>query len=148
MRKLKKGRKSLKFSWEKAQDIKVRTQILVEKLGIDHVNPKRVFFFRSTGSKTRAYARTWGLPAIWQSALNIEPAYIIEVLSKYFDNLPTIEQDKVILHELSHIPKTFSGALTPHTKHKKGSFHDKLESLHGRLKELYENNYSSRRKHK
>jgi len=129
MRRSKKEPKSLKFSYKKADDIKVRTQILIEKLGIDHVNPRRVFFFRSVGSKTRAYARTWGLPAIWQKALGIEPAYIIEVLSKYFDNLPTKDQDKVILHEISHIPRTFSGALTPHTRHKKGSFHDKLERL-------------------
>lgn len=121
--------KSEKFAYKKADDIKVRTQILVEKLGIDHINTRRVFFFRSTGSKTRAYARTWGLPAIWQKALGIEPAYIIEVLAKYFDNLSVKDQDKVILHEISHIPRTFSGALTPHTRHAKGSFHEKLERL-------------------
>lgn len=137
MRKLGKARKYLKFSWKKAPDIQIRAEILIEKLSLNYINAKRIFFYRSDGSKARAYARTWGLPALWQNALKVEPGYIIEVISKHFDNLPTSEQDKVLLHEISHIPKTFSGALTPHTRHSKGSFYDKL-------KRLYENYSASR----
>lgn len=137
MRKLGKARKSLKFSWKKAPDIQIRAEILIEKLSLNYINAKRIFFYRSDGSKARAYARTWGLPALWQNALKVEPGYIIEVISKHFDNLSTSEQDKVLLHEISHIPKTFSGALTPHTRHSKGSFYDKL-------KRLYENYSASR----
>ena len=85
--------------------------------------------FRSVGSKSRAYARTWGLPKIWQSALKVEPGYIIEVISHYFDKLSAKDQDKVLLHEIGHIPKNFSGALLPHTRHGKGSFHGKLNDL-------------------
>ena len=61
--------------------------------------------------------------------MEIEPAYVIEVISGYFDKLSVQEQDKVILHELMHIPKNFSGALVPHTHRRKGSFKDKLEIL-------------------
>ncbi len=132
MRRLKKGRKSTKrtkFEWEAAPDIRKRTLELVTVLKMDTVLFERVFFFRSFGSKSRAYARTWGLPKLWQHALDVEPAYIIEVLSHYFDKLSVREQDKVILHELSHIPKNFSGALVPHTHRRKGSFHDKLDTL-------------------
>lgn len=124
-----KGKKRQKFEWEPADDIKERVLKLVTVLEMDTVIFERIFFFRSQGSKARAYARTWGLPKIWQSALGVEPAYIIEVVSKYFDKLSVRDQDKVLLHELTHIPKNFSGALIPHTRHKKGSFHNKLEEL-------------------
>ncbi len=118
-----------KFDWKEAPDIKARVLELITFLEMNSILFERVFFYRSEGSKSRAYARTWGLPAIWQSALEVEPAYIIEVISQYFDKLSPRDQDKVLLHELSHIPKNFSGALIPHTRHKKGSFHHKLEEL-------------------
>lgn len=123
------NRKGKDFQWEEAPDIKARTLKLITALEMDTVLFERVFFFRSHGSKSRAYARTWGLPALWQHALDVEPAYIIEVLSHYFDKLSPRDQDKVLLHELSHIPKNFSGALLPHTRRTKGSFHNKLEEL-------------------
>lgn len=135
MKRSKRARKSLKFDWERAPDIKLRVHKLVKLLKIESVNLERVFFFRSVGSKSRAYARTWGLPRIWQNALDEKPGYIIEVISHYFDNLNEKDQDKVLLHELSHIPKNFSGALVPHTKRRKGSFHDKLEKIY----EVYRN---------
>lgn len=138
MKKLRKGSRSTraKFSWEKAPDIRDRALKLITDLEMDTVLFERLFFYRSAGSKARAYARTWGLPALWQHALEVEPAYIIEVISGYFDKLPTREQDKVILHELTHIPKNFSGALVPHTHRKKGSFHHKLEDL---IEKYFEN---------
>lgn len=130
MRKLKKGSKHSKsVDWVEAPDIAKRTLKLITDLDMDHILYERLFFYRSNFSKARAYARTWGLPALWQRSLGVEPGYIIEVLSEHFDKLDLKSQDKVILHELTHIPKNFSGALVPHTRHKKGSFHDKLEDL-------------------
>lgn len=138
MRWLRKGRKSLKpIDWEDAPDIADRAEKLITQLEMDWILFERIFFFRSNNSKARAYARTWGLPKLWQRSLSVEPAYIIEVLSEHFDKLDVYNQDKVILHELTHIPKNFSGALVPHTRHKKGSFHDKL-------RKLYEDYHSSR----
>jgi predicted metallopeptidase len=107
----------------------------MEDLQLDYLLGERLFFYRSQGSKARAYARTWGLPKLWQNALKVEPAYIIEVISKYFDKLPQREQDKVLLHEISHIPKNFSGALVAHTHRRKGSFKDKLDDLVARYLE-------------
>lgn len=122
-------RKREKFDWEKAPDIQARALKLIDVLKLDSILFERLFFYRSTGSKSRAYARTWGLPKLWQNALGVEPAYIIEVISRYFDKLSARDQDRVILHELTHIPKNFSGALLPHTRRRKGSFHNKLEEL-------------------
>lgn len=130
MRWLKKARKSSKrVEWLDAPDISSRALKLITDLKMDWILFDRLFFYRSTDSKARAYARTWGLPALWQRALEIEPGYIVEVLSEHFDKLDKKNQDKVILHELTHIPHNFSGALVPHTRHKKGSFHDKLDEL-------------------
>ena len=129
MKKHKKKTKYSKFEWEKAPDIKVRIIKLVKDLEIDYIKPHSIYAYRSAGSKTRAYARIWGLSKLWQEVLAVRPTYIIEVLSQHFDNLSDKEKDKVILHELTHIPKNFSGALVAHTHRKKGSFHDKLDTL-------------------
>lgn len=138
MRRSKKGSKFSKFNWQEAPDIKTRVLTLMEGLQLDYLLGERLFFYRSQGSKARAYARTWGLPKIWQHALGTEPAYIIEVISGYFDKLSPKEQDKVLLHEISHIPKNFSGALVPHTRHGKGSFKGKLEILIDKYFESYD----------
>lgn len=130
MRKSKRGPKySKSVDWEEAPDIAKRTLKLITELQMDHILFERLFFYRSNYSKARAYARTWGLPALWQRSLGVEPGYIIEVLSEHFDKLDKKNQDKVILHELTHIPKNFSGALVPHTHRRKGNFHEKLDDL-------------------
>jgi len=54
------------------------------------------------------------MPKIFQRALDIKPAYVIEVLSKYYDKLDDDSKKKVLIHELLHIPRNFSGALLPH----------------------------------
>lgn len=129
MRKLKKGLKCSKFSWQSAPDVRRRIGSLLGTLKISWVTPDRIFCYRSNGSKSRAYARTWGLARIWQDALGVKPAYIIEVISKYFDRLPQNEQDKILLHEISHIPKNFSGALVPHIRRGKRNFGRKVDEL-------------------
>lgn len=94
------------------------------------VKASRIFTYRSVNAKTRAYARIWGLSRIWQKALKVEPAYILEVISEKYDKLSDHEKSKILLHEIAHIPKNFSGALVPHTKRRKGSFRDKLRKLY------------------
>lgn len=123
----KKASKSVE--WMLAPDIAERSLKLITDLKMDWILYDRLFFYRSTDSKARAYARTWGLPSLWQRALGVEPGYIVEVLAEHFDKLDRRNQDKVILHELTHIPHNFSGALVPHTHKKKGSFHKKLDEL-------------------
>ena len=47
----------------------------------------KLLAIRSYGSKSRAIARIWAFPTIWQEALGIKPHYVIEVLSEKFDKL-------------------------------------------------------------
>ena len=103
------------MDWEQAVDVKNDLMKISQTLDLRHINLDRIFCYRSHGSKARAYARTWGFPKIFQDALQVKPAYVIEVLAKYYDRLDTDEQKKVLIHELLHIPKNFSGALLPHT---------------------------------
>jgi predicted metallopeptidase len=126
-----KRKTSYKVDWQEAKDIKKKIVHLVKVLDLDWVETKRIFCYRSQYSQARAYARIWSLSRIWQLALETKPAYVIEVLSERFDKLPEKEKDKVLLHELTHIPKNFSGSLLPHTRRRRGrkSFHDKVEIL-------------------
>ena len=106
--------KKSKLEWEDAKDVKREITKIVRTLQFDHIKTSRVFCYRTEGSKARAYARTWMMPKIFQNALSIEPAYVIEVLSKYYDKLSEDEKSRVLIHELLHIPKNFSGALLSH----------------------------------
>lgn len=106
--------KNQKLEWEEARDVRKDALEILDVLDFPHVTPSRVFFYRSTGSKSRSYARIWTFPKIFQSVLNIKPAYIIEVLAKHYDGLDEDNKKKVLIHELLHIPKNFSGALIPH----------------------------------
>jgi len=99
---------------ELASDIQERVNKIIQTLNLDYINSLRIICMRSKKSTANAYARIWNLPQIWQKALDIRTYYIIEVLSENFDNLPEEEKTKVLIHELIHIPKTFSGALRPH----------------------------------
>lgn len=121
--------KSKRVEWISAPDIKKRISRLVVGLNIDWIRTSRVYCFRSTGSKTRARARIWGLSRIWQMALATKPAYIIEVISEKFDYLSRKEQDQILLHEFAHIPKNFSGSLLPHIRHGKRNFRWKVDEL-------------------
>lgn len=118
-----------KIHWKDAPDVKKRVLHLIRKLNIDWVEKNGLYCFRSVNANTHAYARIWGLSRIWQEALKIKPAYILEVISEKYDNLNQLEQDKVLLHELTHIPKNFSGSLMPHIRHGKRSFHKKVDLL-------------------
>lgn len=106
--------KSQKLEWARADDIKKEILKILEVLNLPHIDSSRIFCFRTQGSKSRSYARIWSFPKIFQTALGIKSAYVIEVLSKHFDKLGADEQKKVLIHELLHIPKNFSGALLPH----------------------------------
>ena len=108
-------KKSTKLEWLKADDMQDMMQDLVISLEMNHVRSERVFCYRTTGSKARAYARIWSFPKIFQDVLSIEPAYVLEIISERFDRLSEDEKKRVIIHELLHIPKNFSGSLLPHS---------------------------------
>ena len=120
-------KKSNKIEWSPAPDVKKRVLILLKSLSLGWSKKPRIFCFRSSNANTRAYARIWGLSRIWQQALNLPPSYINEVISEKFYGLSDLERDKVLLHEIAHIPKNFSGALVPHIRRGKRNFRDKVE---------------------
>jgi predicted metallopeptidase len=122
-------RKAARIDWQPAPDVDKRIKYLAKNLDLDWLNKDNIHSFRSKNSKTRAYARIWGLPRIWQKALQEEASYIIEVISEKYDRLSEKERDKVLLHEIVHIPKNFSGSLIPHYRKGKRNFHNKVEVL-------------------
>ncbi|HWY78943.1 MAG TPA: putative metallopeptidase [Candidatus Sulfotelmatobacter sp.] len=102
------------MEWIEATDIKNDLKDIIAHIDLLYIDLDRIYYYRTTGSKIKAYARTWAFPKIFQKALNIQPAYVIEVLAKYYDKLDEDKKKKVLIHELLHIPKNFSGALLPH----------------------------------
>ncbi len=108
--------------WHPAPDITRRIFFLTDRLHFDHVQPDSVYCFRSAGSTGRSIARIWSLPTIWQQALHVPPGYCLEVISERFDRLSLPEQEKVLIHELLHIPKSFSGAVVAHRTARHRSF--------------------------
>lgn len=117
------------MNWEKADDVKEELEKIIKILDLDYLSPERIFCYRTTGSKVRAYARTWSMPKIFQDALSIKPAYVVEVLSTHYDKLDSEKKTKVLIHELLHIPKNFSGSLLPH--------HTRSRNLHQVANQLF-----------
>lgn len=105
---------SMRVKYEIAEDVKKLAEEIINLLEMKHIDINRVIFLRSFGSKSKAIARCYGLERIWQKALAIKAHYIIEVISEKFDKLSQEEKEKVIIHELLHIPKSFSGGFRGH----------------------------------
>ncbi len=103
------------MKFEPAPDVQERVNKIIEVLELSHITAMNVVCMRSWESKARAYARIWSLPRIWQRALGVEAHYVLEVLSERFDRQSKNDQDRTLIHEIMHIPKTFSGALVPHS---------------------------------
>ena len=103
------------MKFEPAPDVQERVNKIIEVLELSHITAQNVVCMRSSGSKAHAYARIWSLPRIWQKALGVEAHYVLEVISLRFDRQPEEDRDRTLIHELMHIPKTFSGALVPHS---------------------------------
>jgi len=102
-----------RIRYEPADDVCQMVKRILSTGVLPHVRPDRVYCVRSRGARTRAVARIYGLPGAWVAA-GLEPGYVIEVVSERFDGLPCREKLATIVHELLHIPYTFSGALRPH----------------------------------
>jgi predicted metallopeptidase len=110
-----KKKKSVTLEWQEDLDIQMSINTIISTLELEYMRADRIFCYRTTGSSARAYARIWSFPKIFQQALRLEPAYVIEVLSEKFDPLNEDAKMQVLVHELLHIPKNFSGSLLPHS---------------------------------
>lgn len=97
-----------------ANDLKKRMIEMVQLLNMKHISLERVECLRSYGSSSRrTIARCHALGKLMQKAMNTKAFYAIEFLER-FDKMPIKEQDKVIIHELLHIPKSFGGGFRHH----------------------------------
>lgn len=100
--------------YEEAPDLKERLRNIVEVLEMNHVNIDRVECLRSFGSSSRrTIARCHTIGKLMQKAMKTKAFYAVEFL-EIFDKMSREEQDKVIIHELMHIPKTFGGGFRNH----------------------------------
>lgn len=102
------------MKYDPAPDIKEQIDALADALEMHHVIKENVHCIRSYDAKTRAYARIWGMAKLFKDVVGLTPHYIIEVNDKKFKKLSDRERMKTLVHELMHIPKTFSGALLSH----------------------------------
>ena len=117
--------------YSEAPDVKELTNRIVHTLEFSHINSNRIYCFRSAGSESkRTVARIHNLSKLWQRALKTPAGYLIEVISERYDQLSKDEKEKVIIHELLHIPKGFAGGFRPH----KGNItRKKIDTLHERF---------------
>jgi predicted metallopeptidase len=120
------------MKYEYAPDLKERMREAVKILGLNHVDIARVECLRSFGSSARrTLARCHALGKVMQKAMKTDAFYAIEFLER-FDKLPKQEQDKVIIHELMHIPKTFGGGFRQHDF----VCNENIEQMHNKFKQL------------
>lgn len=102
------------MKYEEAPDLFDRMKEIVSVLGMRHVDIERVKCLRSFGSSSkRTIARCHALGKLMQKAMGVKAHYAIEFLER-FDRMSRKEQDKVIIHELMHVPKSFGGGFRHH----------------------------------
>ena len=102
------------MKYDYAPDLKTRLTEIVNRLQMNHVDVNSVECLRSFGSSTkRTLARCHTIGKVMQKGMKTGAFYTIEFLEK-FDKLSYSDQDKVIIHELLHIPKTFGGGFRQH----------------------------------
>ncbi len=100
--------------YERADCLCRAIEVIVEACEeLSHIDYGRLYCVASRGSRSRALVRIHGLSMAW-AAVGVGPAYLVEVLTERFTKLTPREKLEVVVHELLHIPKTFSGALRPH----------------------------------
>jgi predicted metallopeptidase len=108
-------KKSGNIRYEVAPDIQARFADIVQTLDLRHVDLERVVCLRSHGSSARrVIARCHGMSKVLQVALKMKALYALEFISERFDKLSDEGKEKVIIHELLHIPQNFGGGFRHH----------------------------------
>ena len=124
----------MSIKYVEAPDIKRMVERVATQLNFHHVDLNGMYCYRSYSSRSkRTVARIHNLSKLWQRALGIRASYLIEVISERFDKLSQEEKEKVVIHELLHVPQGFGGGFRPHkgyiTMRKIDSLHDKLVNM-------------------
>ena len=96
--------------YKEADDIKERAVFFANKLGLTWLDFERIHFYRYY-SKTNTMAKVSGFSKVLQlPKSHIAPYYVIVFNTCHFNESKTRQElDNTIIHELLHIPKTFSG---------------------------------------
>ena len=98
-----------------ATDVRDLTLDIINKLELNHIEIDQLHFIRRNGTKSRyVLARIHTLSKVLQKSLKMKPNYVIEVISERYDTYSDTEKEKIIIHELLHIPNSFKGGLLPH----------------------------------
>ena len=122
------------MKYEHEPDLQERMKKIVEVLEMDHVDVERVECLRGYGSSCkRTIARCHALGKLLQKAMKTKAFYAIEFL-ECFDKMSKKEQDRVIIHELMHIPRSFGGGFRHHdyvNEKNINALHQKFEELTG-----------------
>ncbi len=120
------------MNYEYAPDLKERTVEIAKALEMNHIDLDRIECLRSSGSASkRTIARCHTIGKLMQKAMRTKSFYAIEFL-ELFEKMSREEQDKVIIHELLHIPKTFGGGFRQHDfvcERNVSILHEKYRSL-------------------
>jgi len=106
------------MKYVEAPDLQERMEEIVKTLiaesHMTHIDLSRVKCLRSFGSQSRrTIARCHTIGKLMQKAMGTKAFYAIEFL-EMFDKMSKEDQDKTIIHELMHIPKTFGGGFRQH----------------------------------
>jgi len=103
------------IKYERDREVQGMINNIADTLGLKHLKQGRVVGVRSTGSKSRRIlARCWAMSKVFQTAFEQPPAYVIEVIDHRWEKLSAEDKEKLVIHELLHIPKCFGGGLRPH----------------------------------
>jgi predicted metallopeptidase len=104
-----------------------------------YIDVERVRVVVCRNCRSRALARIHYLPTVWRLVLGLKPMYVIEVIEGNFNSLTYEEKVRVVIHELLHIPKGFSGGLRPHGRYVSNYVVERL------LKEYFRRKSASKR---
>ncbi|MCX8158447.1 MAG: putative metallopeptidase [Candidatus Diapherotrites archaeon] len=123
--------------YKKSEKYKEICNDIIERLNFNYIDKKRLAIVVSEGSKSkRTIARIHSLPKAIQIGKGEKPFYVIELISERFFKLSKEEKIKVLIHELMHIPKNFSGGFR---NHKFFVRKEQIEENYKKLKELNRN---------
>jgi len=122
--------------YEKAPELEDLAYDIAKTLDMQNIVSSRIIGIRSYGSKSRAIARIWSFPKVWQVALELSgPFYVIEAIHERYDGLDNKEKAKTMIHELLHIPQSFGGGLLGHGQARiNGATEERLYSEYFRRK--------------
>ncbi len=125
------------IKYVRAPDLDERVKKIIKLLGLSYIDPNRVKCIRSFGAKApKTIARIHGVSKAFLKGVNMKAHYVIEFISENFDTLSEDEKNEIIIHELLHIPKTFSGSLLDHGRI---DFDGEVKVLQKILKQKFKN---------